>query len=89
MTEKCSTPERDCPFDADTIRSLGKLEQKLDDVHTAVTDGHGLTQRIAKAEEFISELKGGIKTLRMTVTVIGAVMILLQIIAIVRAKVMP
>ena len=89
MTDNCSTPNRECPFDAETIKSLGKLEEKIDNVHAAVTNGSGLTQRMARAEEFISELKGGIKTLRMTVTVIGVVLILLQIVVILREKVMP
>jgi hypothetical protein len=92
MTDKdnCAIPTRECPFDTDTIKSLGNMEATLKIVQAAVTNGNGLTQRMAKAEEFIAELKGGGRAMRATVLGVGFVLAVLQIISIVmRVKATP
>ena len=81
MTETCQTPTRDCPIDGQFMQEHGAILEKIESIHQAVTNGNGLTQRMSRAEEFIAELKGGIKMLRLTVTAIGTILIILQILA--------
>lgn len=86
MAEQCTTPERECPFDKETIERFARMEQrqidsesKTDMIYRAVTNGNGLTQRMNKAEEFIAELKGGSKAVKSTVIAVGVVLTILQI----------
>jgi hypothetical protein len=94
MTEHCPKPERDCPIDSTFLQEHGAIlarldshEEKLDNIYNAVTNGHGLTQRMNTVEGFIEQVRGSGKTWKGIGIVIGVLLVVLQIVIIIKEKI--
>lgn len=93
MAEHCPTPQKTCPIDSTFLKEHGAIlarldshDEKLDNIYNAVTNGHGLIQRMNTVEGFIDQVKGSGKTWKAIGIVIGVILVLLQIVIIVKEK---
>ena len=93
MTDKCVTPQRDCPIDSTFMQEHGAIlarldshDAKLDSIYNAVTNGNGLTQRLNTVEGVIEQAKGSLRTWKTVGVLIGVLLIVLQIIIIIEEK---
>jgi hypothetical protein len=79
MADKCATPVRDCPFDAETIRTFGAMESQVKEIHTMLVNGNGLVKRVRELEDEASQRKGSMKAVRFGLVIVGVIPIAIEI----------
>ena len=69
------------------------MEAKVDEVHRILTNGHGLVSRVGKLEELSAEIRGSVaatgKTFRVIVSIVGVILVVIQIIGLIKGKLIP
>ena len=73
MTEQCSSPKRECPFDSDVVGSIATMEAQIAEMHKLLVNGQGLVTRVVKLEISQGRFIGGMIILSILLPTLTAI----------------